>query len=83
MIEAGAGMAVYFFIYAQSGFGLDRLINIRETWDVKAINDLEDDYGQGSYESIRRSYLTWAGSECQKKYQKFQNDSTQVFQTKM
>ena len=47
MIEAGAGMAVYFFIYAQSGFALDRLVNIRETWDVKAVNDLEDDYGQG------------------------------------
>jgi hypothetical protein len=48
MIEAASGMAVYFLIYAQNGFGMDRLINIRDTWDVEAINDLEDDYGQGS-----------------------------------
>lgn len=47
MIEAAAGMFVYVLIFAENGFRISRLINIRNEWESKAINDLQDDYGQG------------------------------------
>lgn len=46
VMEACAGMSVYFVVYAESGFGFHRILNLRQAWDVKSINDLEDDYGQ-------------------------------------
>ncbi|XP_042227099.1 sodium/potassium-transporting ATPase subunit alpha-like isoform X8 [Homarus americanus] len=46
MIQALAGFFVYFVIMAENGFLPPKLFGIREKWDSKAINDLEDHYGQ-------------------------------------
>merc|ERR1712227_653841 len=46
MIQASAGFFVYFVIMAENGFWPSRLLGIREEWDSKAINDLQDSYGQ-------------------------------------
>jgi len=46
MIQASGGFFVYFVILAENGFWPSRLFGIREHWDSKAINDLEDSYGQ-------------------------------------
>ncbi|XP_045626228.1 sodium/potassium-transporting ATPase subunit alpha isoform X1 [Procambarus clarkii] len=46
MIQALAGFYVYFVIMAENGFLPPKLFGIREQWDSKAINDLEDHYGQ-------------------------------------
>ncbi|KAG0719289.1 Sodium/potassium-transporting ATPase subunit alpha [Chionoecetes opilio] len=46
MIQALAGFFVYFVIMAENGFLPPKLFGIREEWDSKAINDLEDYYGQ-------------------------------------
>lgn len=46
MIQALAGFYVYFVIMAENGFLPPILFGIREHWDSKAINDLEDYYGQ-------------------------------------
>jgi len=46
MIQASGGFFVYFVILAENGFWPSRLFGIREEWDSKAINDLQDSYGQ-------------------------------------
>lgn len=46
MIQASSGFFTYFFIMAQNGFLPLLLIGIRQVWDSKAVNDLEDSYGQ-------------------------------------
>merc|ERR1711876_162485 len=46
MIQASAGFFVYFVILAENGFWPSRLFGIRREWDSKAVNDLEDSYGQ-------------------------------------
>lgn len=46
MIQAAAGFFVYFVILAENGFRPMRLFGIRTHWDSKAVNDLEDSYGQ-------------------------------------
>merc|ERR1711874_438158 len=46
MIQASAGFFVYFVIMAENGFWPSRLLGLRRDWDSKAINDLEDNYGQ-------------------------------------
>merc|ERR1719153_992162 len=46
MIQASAGFFVYLVILAENGFKPDRLPGLRRSWDSKAINDLEDSYGQ-------------------------------------
>ena len=46
MIQASAGFFVYFVIMAENGFWPSRLLGLRKDWDSKAINDLEDNYGQ-------------------------------------
>jgi len=46
MIQASAGFFVYFVILAENGFWPNRLLGIREEWDSKTINDLQDSYGQ-------------------------------------
>ena len=51
MVEAAAGMLVYFVIFAKAGFGFSRLINIRREWESPAVTDLVDDYGQGERKS--------------------------------
>jgi len=52
MIQASAGFFVYFVIMAENGFLPYKLFGIREEWESKAINDLEDSYGQDwSYHS--------------------------------
>merc|ERR1712142_983257 len=46
MIQASAGFFVYFVIMAENGFMPSKLVGLRRFWDSKAINDLEDSYGQ-------------------------------------
>merc|ERR1719167_302989 len=46
MIQALAGFYTYFVIMAENGFLPPHLFGLREAWDSKAINDLEDHYGQ-------------------------------------
>merc|ERR1712212_661268 len=46
MIQASAGFFVYFVILAENGFLPADLFGIRRRWDSKAINDLQDSYGQ-------------------------------------
>merc|ERR1711923_24061 len=46
MIQASAGFFVYFVILGENGFWPSRLFGLRRAWDSKAINDLEDSYGQ-------------------------------------
>lgn len=46
VMQAAAGFFVYAVIMIESGFHMSRLYNIRNFWESKAINDLEDSYGQ-------------------------------------
>lgn len=46
MMQAAAGFFVYFVIMGENGFLPVRLLGLRKEWDSKAINDLEDSYGQ-------------------------------------
>ncbi|XP_076050682.1 sodium/potassium-transporting ATPase subunit alpha isoform X3 [Oratosquilla oratoria] len=46
MIQALAGFYTYFVIMAENGFLPPHLFGLRERWDSKAINDLEDSYRQ-------------------------------------
>ena len=46
MIQASAGFFVYFVILAENGFLPARLLGLRREWDSRALNDLEDSYGQ-------------------------------------
>merc|ERR1712106_628125 len=46
MIQASAGFFVYFVILGENGFLPKRLLGLRKEWDSKAVNDLEDSYGQ-------------------------------------
>jgi sodium/potassium-transporting ATPase subunit alpha len=46
MIQAAAGFFVYLVILAENGFLPKDLLGIRQKWESKAINDLEDSYGQ-------------------------------------
>lgn len=46
MIQAAAGFFAYFAIMASNGFIHFKLFGLREQWDSKAVNDLEDSYGQ-------------------------------------
>jgi len=46
MIQAAAGFFTYFVVMAENGFLPVKLFGLRKSWDAKAINDLEDSYGQ-------------------------------------
>uniref|UniRef100_A0AC35U2K9 Sodium/potassium-transporting ATPase subunit alpha n=1 Tax=Rhabditophanes sp. KR3021 TaxID=114890 RepID=A0AC35U2K9_9BILA len=46
MIQAAAGYFSYFWIMADNGFLPWTLLNIREQWDSRAINNVRDSYGQ-------------------------------------
>jgi len=46
MIQAAAGFFVYFVILAENGFWPSYLLGLRRRWDAKAVNDLQDSYGQ-------------------------------------
>jgi sodium/potassium-transporting ATPase subunit alpha len=46
MMQAAAGFFAYFVIMGENGFWPSRLLGIRKEWDSKAVNDLEDSYGQ-------------------------------------
>ena len=54
MIQASAGFFVYFVIMAENGFRPEKLFGIRKNWDSRAVNDLQDSYGQ---EWVRTSYI--------------------------
>lgn len=46
MIQASAGFFTYFFIMADNGFWPRQLYQLREKWDSRAYNSVEDSYGQ-------------------------------------
>ncbi len=46
MIQALGGFFTYFVIMAENGFLPQTLLGIRLDWDSRAVNDLEDTYGQ-------------------------------------
>jgi sodium/potassium-transporting ATPase subunit alpha len=46
MIQASAGFFTYLVIMAENGFWPSRLLGIRQSWESKSCNDLEDSYGQ-------------------------------------
>ncbi len=46
MMQASAGFFTYFVIMAENGFWPRDLPGIREKWDSKGYNDLQDTYGQ-------------------------------------
>ena len=46
MLEAVAGMFVYFVVMAENGFLPGHLFGLRKSWDSSSINDLQDSYGQ-------------------------------------
>ena len=46
MIQAAAGFFSYFVILAENGFWPSEVFGLRRAWDSKAINDLQDSYGQ-------------------------------------
>ncbi|OQR70780.1 sodium/potassium-transporting ATPase subunit alpha-like [Tropilaelaps mercedesae] len=46
MMQAAAGFFAYFVIMGENGFWPPRLLGLRKEWDSKAVNDLEDSYGQ-------------------------------------
>ncbi|XP_022668604.1 sodium/potassium-transporting ATPase subunit alpha-like isoform X3 [Varroa jacobsoni] len=46
MMQAAAGFFAYFVIMGENGFWPSRLLGLRKEWDSKAVNDLEDSYGQ-------------------------------------
>lgn len=46
MMQACAGYFVYLVIMAQNGFMPRNLWGLRDRWDSRSINDLEDSYGQ-------------------------------------
>ena len=46
VIESVSGIFTYFVIYASYGFLPSLTLGIRDTWNNKALNSLEDSYGQ-------------------------------------
>lgn len=46
MMQAAAGFFTYFVVMATNGFRPGDLFMLREMWEDKAMNDLEDSYGQ-------------------------------------
>ena len=46
MIQASAGFFVYFVIMGENGFWASKLLGLREQWDARAVNDVQDSYGQ-------------------------------------
>jgi sodium/potassium-transporting ATPase subunit alpha len=59
MLEAAAGMFVYFVVMAENGFLPGYLFGLRKAWDSSSINDLEDSYGQEwTYVNRKRLEIT-------------------------
>lgn len=46
MIQASSGFFAYVYIMAENGFLPWDLLGMRSRWDSRAVNDLEDSYGQ-------------------------------------
>ncbi|VDP31587.1 unnamed protein product [Soboliphyme baturini] len=46
IIQAAAGFFTYLVIMTENGFWPSKLMGLREEWDSRAVNDLEDSYGQ-------------------------------------
>lgn len=65
MIQASAGFFVYFVIMGENGFWASRLLGLREQWDSRGVNDVQDSYGQEwvSFKCICNSLL---GFNCAK-----------------
>ena len=46
MIQASAGFFVYFVIMGENGFWSSKLMGLREQWDSRGVQDVQDSYGQ-------------------------------------
>lgn len=46
VLQSFGGFFVYFIIMGQNGFFPESLFGLRRRWDSKAVNDLQDSYGQ-------------------------------------
>jgi len=46
MIQASAGFFVYLVIMGENGFWSSKLLGLREQWDSRGVNDVQDSYGQ-------------------------------------
>ncbi len=46
MIQASAGLFTYVVVMADNGFLPQDLLGLRARWDSRAVNSLEDSYGQ-------------------------------------
>ncbi|KAJ9591140.1 hypothetical protein L9F63_002326 [Diploptera punctata] len=58
-IQAAAGFFCYFYIMAEHGFLPSRLFGIREEWESKSINNLEDSFGlEWTYEERKELEYT-------------------------
>ncbi len=44
--QAVGGFFTYFVIMSEQGFWPTRLVGLRKAWDSRALNDLQDSYGQ-------------------------------------
>merc|ERR1711876_149145 len=60
MIQASAGFFVYLVIMAENGFKPKDLLGLRKYWDSKAVNDMQDSYGQEWTYLTGRSWSTLA-----------------------
>jgi sodium/potassium-transporting ATPase subunit alpha len=60
VIQAAAGFFSYFNVYATNGWMPSKLFGLRQDWDDKDIDDLEDSYGQ-TWTYDKRKELEFTG----------------------
>jgi len=46
MMQAAGGFFMYLIVMAESGFWPTRVFGLRQQWEGRSVNDLEDSYGQ-------------------------------------
>lgn len=54
-MQAAGGFYVFYVIMGENGFWPMKLFGIRKYWDSRAVNDLQDSYGQ-EWVNIRMKY---------------------------
>lgn len=57
-IQACAGFFTYFVVMAENGFLPRRLLFIRDDWNNRSLNDLQDSYGQEWVNSFKFMIFT-------------------------
>ena len=64
MIQASAGFFVYFVIMGENGFWATKLLGLREQWDSRGVNDVQDSYGQEWVSFIQHQYSKSTPYKC-------------------